>query len=66
VTARTAIAAGFAAILAVVVVTDLLARRPGSAMRPLGDTLAAALANRATRVLVLGAWLWLGWHFLAR
>ena len=65
-TARAAIAAGFAAILAVVIVTDLLARRAGSRVRPLGETLAAALRSRAGRVLVLGAWLWLGWHFLAR
>jgi hypothetical protein len=66
VTARAAIAAGFAAILAAAVVADLLARRPGSRLRPFGETLAAALRTRAGRVLVFGAWLWLGWHFLAR
>jgi hypothetical protein len=66
VTARAAIAAAFAAILAVAVVADLLARRSGSRVRPLGETLAAALRTRFGRVLVLGAWLWLGWHFLAR
>jgi len=66
VTARTAIIAGFAAILALAVATDVLARRPGSRIRPLGVTLAAALRTRAGRIAVFGLWLWLGWHFLAR
>jgi hypothetical protein len=66
VTPRTAIVAGFVALLAIAVATDLLARRPTSGIRPLGVTLAAALRSRGGRILVLGAWLWLGWHFLAR
>jgi hypothetical protein len=66
VTARAAIAAGFAAILALVLIANLLAQRAGSRVRPLGETLAAALRTPAGRVLVFGAWLWLGWHFLAR
>ncbi len=65
-TPRTAIVAGFAAILALVIATDLLARRPGSGVRPLGVTLAAALRTRGGRIVVLAVWLWLGWHFLAR
>lgn len=65
-TPRTAIVAGFATILAVVIATDLLARRPRSAFRPLGVVLAAALRTRAARLAVLVAWLWVGWHFLAR
>jgi hypothetical protein len=66
VTPRTAIVAGFAAILALVVAMDLVARRPGSGVRPLGVTLAAALRTRGGRIVVLAVWLWLGWHFLAR
>jgi hypothetical protein len=66
VTPRTAIVAGFAALLALVIATDLVARRPESTVRPLGVTLARALHTRGGRVVVLGAWLWLGWHFLAR
>jgi len=27
---------------------------------------AAALSTRGGRIAVFGAWLWLGWHFLAR
>jgi hypothetical protein len=66
VTPRTAIIAGFVALIALMVVTDLRARRPGSRFRPLGVTLAAALRTRGGRIAVLSAWLWLGWHFLAR
>jgi hypothetical protein len=66
VTPRAAIIACFAAILGLVVAADLLARRAGSGVRPLSATLAAAVRWRAGRVLILGAWLWLGWHFLAR
>ena len=65
-TPRAAIIAGFAAILALAVAVDLVARRAGSGVRPLSATLAAALRSRGGRVVVFGAWLWLGWHFLAR
>ena len=65
-TPRLAIIAGFAAILALAIATDLFARRAGSGVRPLSATLAAALRSRGGRVLILGAWLWLGWHLLAR
>jgi hypothetical protein len=65
-TARTAIIAGFAAILALAIAIDLLARRAGSGVRPLSATLAAALRPRGGRVLIIVVWLWLGWHFLAR
>jgi hypothetical protein len=66
VTPRAAIVAAFAVILAAAVTIDLRARRPGAVVRPLGATLAVAMRSRGGRVLVLGAWLWLGWHFLAR
>jgi hypothetical protein len=65
-TPRAAIITGFAAILTVVIATDLLARRPGAGVRPLSATLAAALSSRGGRVAILAAWLWLGWHLLAR
>jgi uncharacterized protein DUF6186 len=65
-TPRAAIIAGFVAILLVAVATDLVARRAGSGVQPLSATLAAALRSRGGRAVVLGAWLWIGWHFLAR
>ena len=63
---RFAVTAGFVVVLAVALVVDARARRPGSAVRPFGVTVAAALRTRTGRVLVFGTWLWLGWHFLAR
>jgi hypothetical protein len=63
---RFAVAAGFVVVLAVTIIVDARARRPGSAVRPLGVTVAAALRTRTGRVVVFGLWLWLGWHFLAR
>ncbi len=65
-TPRAAIIAGFATILVLMVATDLYARRAGSSVRPLSATLAAALRSRGGRIVVLAAWLWLGWHLLAR
>jgi predicted lysophospholipase L1 biosynthesis ABC-type transport system permease subunit len=66
VTPRALIIAAFALILVVAIAVDLRARRADAVVRPLGATLAAALRTRGGRVVVLGAWLWLGWHFLAR
>jgi hypothetical protein len=65
-TPRAAIIAGFAAILLLAFAADLYARRPGSGVRPLSATVAAGLRTRAGRVVVFAAWLWLGWHLLAR
>jgi hypothetical protein len=66
VTPRAAIIVGFVLLLALAVAVDLVARRAGAGVRPLSATLAAALRSRVLRVVVFGAWLWLGWHFLAR
>ncbi len=65
-TPRAAIIAGFAAILLLTVAIDRYARRAGSDVQPLATTVTAALRSRGGRIVVFGAWLWLGWHFLAR
>ncbi|MGW4943303.1 DUF6186 family protein [Actinoplanes sp. NPDC004185] len=65
-TPRAAVIAGFAAVLAVAVAVDLAARRQDSGVRPLSAALTAVMRSRSGRVVVFGAWLWLGWHFLAR
>lgn len=57
---------GFAAIFLAMLATDLAARRPGSRIAPLGTALTAAMRTPLGRVAVLGWWLWIGWHFLAR
>lgn len=65
-TPRAAIIVAFALLLCLAVATELSARRPGSTLRPLPDTLAAAVRTRGGRLVVLAVWLWLGWHLLAR
>jgi hypothetical protein len=65
-TPRWVVAAAFVALLAVAAAVEVRARRPGASVRPLRDTVGAALRTRAGRTVVFGVWLWLGWHFLAR
>ncbi|MFD0360690.1 DUF6186 family protein [Nocardia sp. GCM10030253] len=63
---RAVIILGFAlllvAMLGAVVITHL--RR--DLVAPLGDTIAYLARTRAVRIVVVLAWAWLGWHFLAR
>ena len=65
-TPRAAIIAGFGVLLAVVIAVDVYARRAGTRLRPLSATVTAALRTRGMRIVVFAAWLWTGWHFLAR
>ncbi len=65
-TPRAAVIAAFATFLVLAVAVDVLARRAGSKVRPLSAMLGAVLRSRVGRVVLFGAWLWLGWHFLAR
>jgi hypothetical protein len=60
------IVTGFAVLLGVAVAVEILARAGCAPLRPAGEALAAALAYRAGRWAVMGGWLWLGFHFLAR
>ncbi|SCG38925.1 hypothetical protein GA0070613_0586 [Micromonospora inositola] len=68
VTARAVITVGFAVVLALMLAVDLAARYGGVRRRlaPLSEMLIAASRTVAGRAVVLGVWLWLGWHFLAR
>ncbi|MFI6758461.1 DUF6186 family protein [Micromonospora sp. NPDC050417] len=65
-TARNTLIAGFAVIFAVMFLVDLAGRRPDSTVAPLGNALIAAMRTGTGRLIVLGTWLWMGWHFLAR
>lgn len=58
--------AGFATILAVLVVVDALGRRPNSRIPTLSDLLAYVMRSWPGRVGVLFFWWWIGWHFIAR
>lgn len=65
-TARAVLVAGFVIIFAVMFLVDLAGRRPNSVVAPLGNALIAAMRTGTGRLIVLGTWLWMGWHFLAR
>jgi hypothetical protein len=65
-TPRAVIIGVFAGLVALAVLTELLARRRGSAVYPIGPTVTAAMGTRTGRLVILGFWLWVGWHFLAR
>jgi|SoiMethySBSTD1v2_1073268.scaffolds.fasta_scaffold4784466_2 hypothetical protein len=62
--------AGFLLALGVAGCVELAARRGAQFRgRPLptaDDVLAFVMRNRTGRVIVMVAWCWLGWHFLAR
>jgi len=65
-TPRTILIAGFVAIFGAMAVLDLLHRRRGRGPEPLATALSAAMRTPVGRILVLGWWLWIGYHFLAR
>jgi hypothetical protein len=66
VTARAIMIVCFAVTIGAMLAVDVATRRRGRATAPLGTALTAAMRTGTGRVLVLGVWLWLGWHFFAR
>jgi len=56
--------AGYAAVVAAALVLELVARAQGYAT--FGDAVTAAVRCRPLRLIVLAAWLWLGWHLFVR
>lgn len=55
---------GYGLLLATAVLLEIDARRRGAGT--FGDAVALLLRSRLTRVLLVTAWLWLGWHLFAR
>jgi hypothetical protein len=58
--------AGFVALAALGAVLELLARRPGSRIPPLGVAIRRIMSTRSGRVGLVAGWAWLGLHFFAR
>ena len=58
--------AGYLLIAAVAAGLQLLSKREGSRIPPLGAVLGRVMRTRSGRVGVLAAWAWLGIHFFAR
>jgi hypothetical protein len=57
---------GFAVIIAVLVLLEVLGRRPGNRIPTTRQWLGYIMRPRAGRALILLGWLWLGWHYFAR
>ena len=61
---RVLIAAGFLLIAVGLVVVGVLGHRAPGRWITFGDLLGGLWGRRATRVAILLAWWWVGWHFL--
>jgi Family of unknown function (DUF6186) len=57
---------GFSAVIAGIVILEIIARRPGTRIQTLGEWLGYLMRPKAGRAIVLLGWLWLGWHYFAR
>jgi hypothetical protein len=56
--------AGYLTLTLLLVVIELVARaRPGGRIPTLSATLRHPMRLRATRIALLMAWWWIGWHF---
>jgi Family of unknown function (DUF6186) len=58
--------AGFAAIIAALVILEILGRRKDNRIPRLGEWLGYLMRPRIGRALILLGWVWLGWHYFAR
>ncbi|HUK68208.1 MAG TPA: DUF6186 family protein [Streptosporangiaceae bacterium] len=57
---------GFTVMAIGLIALEVFARRRGSRIPTAGQLLGLLMQTRATRVLILVLWGWLGWHFFAR
>jgi hypothetical protein len=55
---------GYAVFVTAAVALELTARARGRAT--FGDVVTLSLRRRPVRLVVLAAWLWLGWHLFVR
>jgi Family of unknown function (DUF6186) len=57
---------GFVAVIAALVLLEVLGRRPRTRIPALSEWLGFLMKSRSGRAFVLLGWLWLGWHYFAR
>ena len=62
---RTVTLAGYAVIVAAMVVAQVIGRRSSGAAT-VGVVLRLLLRHSALRLLLTAAWLWVGWHVFVR
>jgi Family of unknown function (DUF6186) len=63
---RTLTVAGFVAVIAALVLLEILGRSPRTRIPTAGEWLGYIMRPRSGRALILLGWLWLGWHYFAR
>lgn len=54
---------GYIVIVVVAIGVEVFAQRRPFVIAPLGDMLDRVMQSRTTRVGVIAAWWWFGWHF---
>jgi hypothetical protein len=57
---------GFAAVIAALVLLEMLGRSRRTRIPAVGEWLGYIMKSQVGRALVLLGWLWLGWHYFAR
>lgn len=57
------VAAGYALIALAAIAVEIFAQRKPDVIVPIGDMLDHVMKSRTTRVAVIAAWWWFGWHF---
>lgn len=60
---RAIVLGGYIVIIAVAIGVEIYAQRRPNNFAPIGDMLEHVMASRTTRVGVIAAWWWFGWHF---
>ena len=60
---RSIVVAGYIIIVLVAIGVEIYAQRKPHFIAPLGDMLDRVMQSRTTRVGVIAAWWWFGWHF---
>jgi hypothetical protein len=60
---RDIVIAGYLVIVAVGIAAEVFAQRRPNTFAPIGDMLEHVMTSRTTRVGVIAAWWWFGWHF---
>ncbi|WP_281787313.1 DUF6186 family protein [Aurantimicrobium sp. INA4] len=57
------VAFGYLVIVLTAIAVEIYAQRKPHVIAPLGDMLDHVMKSRTTRVAVIAAWWWFGWHF---
>ena len=60
---RTIVIAGYLVIIVIAIASEIVAQRKPNSFAPIGDMLEHVMTSRTTRVAVIAAWWWFGWHF---